>query len=72
MDLASSTRQGTERGMSQVVVNTRDYSFECKTCRISDRFELPVSLDLYIAAMKAFMRLHRKCEGVGVSRERSG
>lgn len=35
---------------------------ECKHCGEKQRFALPIILDVWLAAAKAFEKLHRRCK----------
>jgi hypothetical protein len=37
------------------------YSFECRRCRATLVFSVPLSVNLFVATGRAFLREHRRC-----------
>ena len=44
-----------------VVVKQGDLSFHCLRCGAKDALELPCSIDVWLAAARAFQKSHRRC-----------
>jgi len=38
------------------------YAVECKRCGVMQRFVTPISLDVYLAAIRAFQNIHANCK----------
>ena len=38
------------------------YAAACKRCGAVQRFAMPMALPVYIAAAKAFLKMHRNCK----------
>ena len=38
------------------------YMLECLRCGTKQRFVLPIAMDIWIAATKAFQKIHGRCE----------
>jgi hypothetical protein len=37
------------------------YMLECLRCGTKQRFALPIAVDIWIAATKAFKKIHKRC-----------
>ena len=45
-----------------IVAKQGDLSFECRRCGARDAVELPASVTVWVAAARAFEKLHRSCK----------
>lgn len=45
-----------------IVTRQEDLSFECRRCGARDALQLPASIAVWVAAARAFEKLHRACK----------
>ena len=55
-------------GADWIVVRQEGLTFECKRCGARDALQLPASIPVWLAAARAFEKVHRRCKARGDAR----
>ena len=48
-------------GADWIVILQEGLTFECRRCGARDAMELPASIPVWVAAARAFAKIHRRC-----------
>ncbi len=50
------------KATDHIVTYEKDLGFRCLNCGMKQTMSLPVDLDVYLAAGKAFIEVHKRCK----------